>query len=156
MRTVLVGVGNELRGDDAVGLRLVELLRPSVPRGVGIFTCDQEPSRLIESFDGADAAVVVDALEPAGAPGAVRRLDASDAALESRSLRSSTHAFGVADTIELARALGRLPRRTVVFGVEGADFTAGFGLSVPVREALGAAAAAILHELEEMTCTSRR
>ncbi len=50
--------------------------------------------------------------------------------------RSSTHSFGVAEAVELARALGRLPARIVVFGIEGRDFAQGEGLSPDVDAAV--------------------
>ena len=51
--------------------------------------------------------------------------------------RGSTHALGVAEAIELGRALGRLPRRLLVFGIEGGSFDAGAGLSPEVERAVG-------------------
>ena len=50
--------------------------------------------------------------------------------------RYSTHAFGAAEAIELARVLGRLPRRLIVVGIEGARFDAGVGLSPEVAAAV--------------------
>ena len=58
-------------------------------------------------------------------PGRCTASTRARAAFPPASFRSSTHAFGVGDAVELARALGRLPRRVVVYGVEGADFAAG-------------------------------
>ncbi len=73
------------------------------------------------------------------------------AASRARVFRSSTHAFGVGDAVELARALGRLPARVVVYGVEGADFTAGAPLSAAVESAVEH----VVDELEEEArCTS--
>ena len=46
---------------------------------------------------------------------------------------SSTHALGLADAVELARSLGRLPQRVVVYGIEGAAFEFGNGLSAAGR-----------------------
>ena len=60
-----------------------------------------------------------------------------------RSLRSSTHAFGVADAVELARALGRLPGRLDVYAIEGASFTAGDSLSPEVERAVDDLATAL-------------
>ena len=60
-----------------------------------------------------------------------------------RQLRSSTHAFGVADAIELARALGSLPARLRVCAIEGADFS----LGVPMTAAVEAAVEALAAEL---------
>jgi len=156
MRAVLIGVGNRLRGDDGAGPAVAELARRTLPSGVCVVTCEEEPSRLIESWRSADVAVLVDALEPAGAPGAVWRFDATGRALPARSFRSSTHAFGVGETIELARALGTLPRRLIVYGIEGAVFDAGSAMTEEVVQALEGVARRIVDEIEEATCTSAR
>ena len=84
--------------------------------------------------------------------GSVHRFDASKEAIPGRELRSSTHALGISETLELARALGRLPERTVVFGVEGLDFTAHEGLTVAVADGVARAATAVLEEVAQ--CTS--
>ena len=88
--------------------------------------------------------------------GAIHRFDAGTGPLPARVFRSSTHAFGVGDAVELARALGRLPAKVVVYGVEGAGFDAGAALSEPARGAVEAVAESILVEVEEMLCTSGR
>src|SRR5208283_2084444 len=98
-------------------------------------------------LDGYDAALLADALHGGGAPGSLHRFDLSEQPLPGR-LRSSssTHAVGIAEAIELARALGRLPERVVIYGVEGASFEAGSPLSMPVRRALPRVATAVLEE----------
>ena len=83
----------------------------------------------------------------------MHRFDASGERVPAHVFRSSTHAFGVGDAVELARALGRLPERVVVYGIEGADFTAGAGLSTQVA----AAVQRVVDELEEeVRCTNAR
>jgi hydrogenase maturation protease len=144
----VVGVGNALRGDDGVGIAVAERIRGRVPTDVDVVECEQEPSRLLDAWGGADLAVVVDACASGEAPGTVRRFDVSDRSLPSRVFRSSTHAFGVGDAVELARALDRLPRRVVVFGVEGGQFAAGAGLSPAVESAVERVAANVVRELE--------
>ncbi len=156
---VVVGVGNELRGDDAVGLAVAEQLRGHVPASVAVVPCEQEPSRLIDAWRGAASAVVVDAVRSGEPPGTLLRFDASEQALPGRVFRSSTHAFGVAEAIELSRALGTLPARVVVYGVEGGEFSTGTGLTPPVAAAVEPALRAVLVELEhlleeEESCTS--
>ncbi len=63
-----------------------------------------------------------------------------------RVFRGSTHALGLGEAIELARALGRLPGRLLVYGVEGADFGTGEGLSPAVTAALGPLADELLRK----------
>ena len=76
--------------------------------------------------------LIVDAIRSGAPPGTVHRVDASQAPVPER-LRSSssTHAIGVAEAIELARALGRLPAQVVLYGVEGRRFDAGGGSQTP-------------------------
>ena len=52
-------------------------------------------------------------------PSLDRSLDARTSRLPMGQFRCSTHALGVAEAIELARALDRLPRKLIVFGIEG-------------------------------------
>jgi len=147
-RRVVIGVGNAYRGDDAVGLAVAERVRDAVPKDVVVLECEQEPTRLVDAWDGADVAVVVDACAGDDAPGTVHRFDAGDGPLPARVFRSSTHAFGVGDAVELSRALGRLPARLVVYGIGGASFAAGAGLSGPVESALDGVVEAIARDLE--------
>jgi hydrogenase maturation protease len=87
--------------------------------------------------------VVVDAAQSGAPPGTVRRFDARAAPVPARLLRSSTHAFGVPDAIELARTLGRLPAALDVYAIEGAAFAAGDRLTPSVERAAEDLAAAL-------------
>lgn len=161
MTHVVIGVGNGYRRDDGVGLAVAARLRGRVPVGVEVVECEQEPSRLIDAWEGAESALVVDAVESGAAPGTLYRFDAGAGAIPAGIFRSSTHAFGVGEAVELARVLGRLPGRVVVYGVEGGEFAAGEGLTAPVEAAVEPAAQAMLDDLErllreEEPCTSER
>jgi hydrogenase maturation protease len=130
----VIGVGNAYRCDDGVGPAVAERLRGR--RELEVATCEQEPSRLLEAWADADMALVVDAVASGAEPGTVHRFDASERALPTSVFRGSTHALGVGETIELARALGRLPGRVLVYGVEGDEFAAGDRLSPAVAAAI--------------------
>jgi hydrogenase maturation protease len=147
VKRVVVGVGNALRGDDAVGIAVAERLRGRVPADVDVVECEQEPSRLLDAWGDADLALVVDACASGEPLGAVHRFDVSGEPLPARVFRSSTHAFGVGDAVELARALGRLPRHVVVYGVEGGQFAAGAALSPEVESAVEQVAEEVIREL---------
>lgn len=154
MSTVVIGIGNRDRGDDAVGPVVVDRLAARAPAGARLATVRDDLLQLIELFAGAEKAVVVDAMRSGVAPGGILRLDASHARLPGAlDGFGSTHTLNVGDAIELARTLGRLPPELIVYGVEVLDVTPGAGLS-------GAVAAA-LDELErliqeECTCTKPR
>jgi hydrogenase maturation protease len=149
-RHVVIGVGNDYRGDDGVGLAVAERLRGRTPAGVEVVACAQEPSRLIEAWQGATAVLVVDAVASGEKPGTLHRFDASAEPIPDRLFRSSTHAFGVGEAIEFARALRKLPDRVLVYGVEGGTFAAGAELSASVAGAVERAADAVLDDLERL------
>jgi len=153
-RVVVIGVGNALRGDDAAGLAVAERIRTHAGENVDVRICEEEPTRLIDAFGDADVAFVVDAVATGAPAGTMHRFDASSAPIPSTELRSSTHALGIGETLELARALGRLPRTTVVFGVEGSKFTAGEHLTPAVAKGVARTAATLLEEVA--ACTSKQ
>lgn len=152
-RTVVIGVGNSFRGDDAAGREVARRLRDRVSDEVEVVVCELEPTRLIDAWDGADTALVVDAVASGSEPGTVHRFDATTEALPSREFRSSTHALGIGETIELARAIGKLPARIVVLGIEGETFGSGTDLSNAAQEGVERAVEVVL---EEAGCTSAR
>ena len=152
MRTIVVCVGNELRGDDGAGPAVAERLRVDAA-DLDVAVCGQEASRLLDAWAGADAVSVVDAVSSGAPPGTIHRFDASERALPSTVFRGSTHALGVGEVIELARALGRLPSRVLVFGIEGGRFGSGHGLTSEVSEAVRVVAAEVA---KEARCTTVR
>jgi hydrogenase maturation protease len=155
-RTVVIGVGNRLRGDDGAGVAVAERLSDRVPPGVEVVSCDEEPSRLMDAWEGADSVVLVDTVSSSAPAGTLHRFEAGDEAIPARPFGSSTHAIGIAETIELARALGRLPRRVRVYGIEAGGFTTGAELTSAVEAAVASLVAAVLRDLEEERCTSAR
>ena len=76
----------------------------------------------------------------------IHRFDAVASALPTEVL-SSTHAFGVAEAIELARALGRLPASLTVYAIEGDRFDVGQELSPEVEAAIDK----LVDELSELS-----
>lgn len=140
----MVVLGTPFRGDDAVGPRVGDLLRAE---GVPLLDCGDEPTRLIDHLEGLDLAVVVDAVRTGSAPGTVHRVEVTDGPLPAGLGLASTHAFGVGEAIELARALGKAPRRVVVVGVEGRAFGMGDPVTPEVEAALPGAADEVLRTI---------
>jgi hydrogenase maturation protease len=140
---ILIGVGNAWRGDDGAGLALARRVRELAPAGVEVREVEGDATALVDAWSGAEHVVVVDAAESGAAPGSVRRFDARSHPLPVHSVRSSTHAFGVSDAVELARALNRLPARLDVYAIEGASFVAGERLSAAVQRAVDELAASL-------------
>ncbi len=149
---IVIGVGNALRGDDAAGLAVARHLRERVPSGTRVLELEGDLSVLLDAWQGAECVVLVDAMTTGAAPGTVLRLDVRDAPLAARSFHGSTHSFGIAEAVDLARALGRLPPRLVVYGIEGKRFDAGSGMSPEVS----AASEQVVDQVLAESCTSTR
>ena len=132
---LIVGVGNAFRRDDAAGLAAATRLHGLLP-AIRVLAREGDLASLLDDWRGADAVIVVDATSSGSEPGTIRRYDAHERPLPAAFTRSSTHSFGIAEAVELARALGRLPARVVVFGIEGRDFTPGDALSPDVEAAV--------------------
>ena len=145
---VVIGVGNPDRGDDGVGPEVVGRLEGRVPAGVGLVRlAAADPAGIIEAWSGAGRVVLVDAMVSGAVPGTIIRFDASAAPLPAGVRLASTHVLGAETAVEMARALGRLPGRLVVYGVEGEAFSVGAGLSPAVAAALPAATDRVLAEV---------
>ena len=151
----MIGVGNALRGDDAAGLAVARQVRATAPAWITVLEHSGEPASLLELLRDARAAVVVDAIASGMAPGTVRRIDARRAPLPAALGSASTHGIGVAEAIELGRALDRLPDRLVLFCVEGEDFGHQQGVGPEVERSLVAIAAAVTAEATALRETQR-
>lgn len=109
-----------------------------------------EPIARLDAWAGATEVMVIDAVSSGAPAGTVRPLDAAAKPRPATVARGSTHALGLAETIELARTIDRLPPQLMVYGIEEEDFRAGDELSAPAR----AAVVAVRLELRERVVTS--
>lgn len=149
---LVIGIGNPDRGDDGAGRVAVRALAGRLPPGVGVREHSGTAPELVDWFAAAGAVWIVDAARSGAAPGTLRRFDAAAGPLPASLLGVSSHGLGLGTAVELARALGCLPRVCVVWGVEGARFDVGAAVTPAVAAAARAAAGHILAEVEA-TCT---
>lgn len=148
-RILVVGVGNPDRGDDGIGAQIATLLAAHPMPEVEVQTCRGDLLSLIEGWSGVQALICIDAAAPAGTPGRTTRLAAADP-LPQLAQATSSHAFGLADTLALANTLDLLPPHVAIYAIEGACFDTGAPLTPAVAAAGTAAAAEILTELTRL------
>jgi hydrogenase maturation protease len=110
-----------------------------------------EATSLLAQLDGADVAFLVDACASGGSVGTIYRFDGAAAPLPSGAFGLSTHGFGLAEGIELARALGQLPRCCIVYAIEGGCFETGGALSPQVRTSVVDVANRLWAEISDQT-----
>jgi hydrogenase maturation protease len=138
-RIRIIGIGNALRGDDAVGLMVVRRFRNLAPPDVDIAEHGGEGIDLFNLWNERDWVILVDAVCSGMSPGSIIRLDAIHEAVSAGAFRYSTHSCGIAESVELARVLNRLPRRLIIIGIEGKTFEMGNPLSPEANLAVDSA-----------------
>jgi hydrogenase maturation protease len=135
---VVIGVGNEYCSDDGAGIAVARRLQMLFPTGVTILEESGEGAALIEAWKGATWVMLVDAVRSGAPLGTIHRLDVRAAPVPTGFFHYSTHAFSVAEAVELARSLDQLPAHLIVYGIEGQNFAAGVDLSPAVKQAVEA------------------
>lgn len=149
MQFLFLGVGNLHRGDDGVGPYMAKILAEEgglAKLGVTVSPHSGEGISLIQIWEGAEKLVVVDAMRAGKKTGAIHRFDAVADVLHSGVFRYSSHVFGLAEAVELARKLGKLPKSMIIYGIEGAQWAFGEPFSKPVEKAVAKVREAVLKE----------
>lgn len=147
--TLIIGIGNRYRGDDAFGCLVIDELASMLPSGVHSIEHDGEPAALMDCWQGAQKVVLIDAVSSGAQAGKIFHFDLAQQSLPEQFSLYSTHAFGVPQAIELARALKKLPPEIVFIGVEGECFDAGEALSTPLLNVKEAVIAEVLNSLPQ-------
>lgn len=146
-RRIVLGIGNSSRGDDAAGPAVVRRLNGTLPADIEIAEHGGEAAVLLARIDGMSEAFLVDACASGAPGGTVRRFDVAATPLPQGMFGLSSHSFGLAEAVELGRALGQLPARCIVYAIEGASFEAGAPLSAAVAAAVADVARRLSAEL---------
>lgn len=134
---LLIGIGNEYRSDDSVGLTAIRMLKTKVlPEDTLLIESSGDGAELIEMWRTAGTAILIDAVSSGAKPGTIYRFDALKQRIPVQLSFPSTHAFSIAEAIELARVLDQIPPSLIVYAIEGQNFSTGIGLSPEVENAM--------------------
>jgi len=148
---IVIGVGNPFRSDDGAGPAIVRLLKGQIPPEIKCLEETGDGAELLDAWKGVECVILIDAIQSGAPPTTIYRFDARTESLPVWFSHASTHTFGVAEAIELARHMDELPPKLVVYGIEGLDFSPGTELSPEVAEALPAISRLILREVLRLT-----
>jgi len=133
---LIIGIGNEYRSDDGAGLVVARELQAKKLPHILVTECSGDGAELMEMWKTAATAILIDAISSEAKAGAIYRLDALTQPIPASFSFPSTHAFGVAEALRLARALDQLPPCLMIYAIEGKNFAAGKGLSLEVEKAV--------------------
>ena len=134
MKTVVVGVGNLLMGDEGVGVHIVERLKHlPLPSDVVVVDGGTQFWGDEEILNGAKKLIVIDAVLGGGTPGTIYRFGLDELEDETEGLRLSCHDMGLIEKLRLMQLAGVQPRQTVIIGVEPAHVEYSTSLSKEVE-----------------------
>ena len=146
---IVIGVGNPVISDDALGLIAAQFVRRQVAgrSGVAVTEVYNGGLELMEAMAGYDRAFVVDAIVAGGRPGTIYRLGIDEVAATRNT--STTHNGSLSAAMELGRLAGvKLPDEVRFWAVEAGDVSTFYeGLTPEVEAAMPVVAAEILREL---------
>jgi hydrogenase maturation protease len=142
---LVIGIGNDFRRDDGVGLAVAAEIAKRRPAGVRVMTAIGEPTSILEAWTDVQLVVAVDAAMGEGTtPGRIRRWTPGN---DDQPSVVSSHAVGLPQTYALGQALGRIPQKLVVLTVDIEDISHGLTLTPAVAAAVPAAVEEVLAEL---------
>lgn len=154
--TLIIGLGNPLRGDDGVGVRLVkELNERTLPHNVDVVDGGTQGLGLINLMENRQRVILVDAADIGQRPGEFARFTPDEVLLPGNDQHLSIHAAGLRDALLLAQALNKLPPKVIIFGVQPKQLDWDTGLSREVEASLPGLLAAVLIEARSQIVISK-
>ncbi len=141
--TLVLALGNPLRGDDGIGAAVLSAL-PAVPPAVTLLEGGTPGLELVLTLRGYDRVIILDAADMGQPPGTWRRLTPDCLQASDPALRGTLHDAGLAEALTLGAALGVLPPEIIILGIQPGEIGWSPGLSPPVVEAIPALCEAIM------------
>lgn len=134
---LVVGIGNDFRSDDAAGLVAARQITALGLENIEVLTGVSDGTSLLNAWENRRLAIIIDAVHSGQKAGRIYCFDGlRDNIPENIFSSFSTHAFRITETIALGRAIGQLPEKLTVYGIEGACFGTGCHMSAEVTEAV--------------------
>ena len=132
----IIGLGNVLRGDDAAGILVARHLRGLRQKGIETVEIESGGPELLEYIEGADLAILIDAVQSGSKAGTIHFLDVTEGPIGLIVVPHSTHGINILETLELGRVLQRFPKRVLLYGIEAGCVEIGERLSPQVNKAV--------------------
>ncbi len=145
MNTLILALGNPLRGDDGVGAAVLQALQEKNLPNATLMDGGTAGLETVLLLEGADCAIIIDAADMGEAPGTWRRFSPDQVRMEARDmhLRGTLHYAGLSEALALGAAMNMLPPEILIFGIQPEEIGWEIGLSTAVAAAVPAVCAAI-------------
>lgn len=136
MKILIVGVGNEIMGDDGIGPAVINELErlDQLPSCVDLLDEGAGGMRIIHDIEGYDKVLIIDAADFGGEPGEHRMFRPEEVSTKKELSGRSLHEMDLIKTIELARLMGTAPGEIWIMAVQPKVVSLGKPLSTELRE----------------------
>lgn len=157
IRTLVIGLGNPLMGDDGLGVAALELLREEwdLPVEVELVDGGTWGMNLLPLVESARRLILVDAIRGGAKPGTLTVLERSELP-RYFALKLSPHQIDLREILALAELRGLLPEHLVAIGIEPERVEMEMGLSPRVRAGLAKVTDLVVGRLEASGHVCRR
>ena len=149
-RTLVLALGNPLRGDDGIGAAVItQLERMGVPPSADLLDGATAGLETVLLMQGYARVIVIDAAEMGKAAGTIARFTLDEVRLGTRDmyLRGTLHYAGLAEALALADAMGMMPDELLVIGIQPQVMDWELALSDAVAAAVPSVCQAVLELL---------
>lgn len=151
MQILILGVGNVLYTDEALGVKAVNTLAKNYtfPDNVSLLDGGTLGLGLMDTLMNCDLAIIIDAVTSGHEPGTMYRLEGDDLR-KSMSFSDSMHQTDLVDTLIMCGLAGKRPD-CIVFGMEPLDYESlDTNLSPIIEKNLPRLIAEVLKELTKL------
>jgi hydrogenase maturation protease len=149
-KITIMGVGNILRKDEGVGVKVIEEMRQvKLPAQVALVDGGTGGLDLIHVMEESHKLIVVDACEGEAEPGTIWRFTPDELGEKVKSPMLSLHDIDLIDAIKLAKFLGKAPSEIVIFGIQPKDVGWGTELTEEIKKKIPELIDLIVAEVKE-------
>lgn len=155
----VIGIGNPLRHDDAIGLILLDFLRENkkdFPSAISFFDGGTGGMNLLHLLTDSSIVLIIDAVQFGGNPGSWRFFSYDEVINTASSSNISTHISNIFEVVLIAKNLDKKPDYLYVFGVEPQDLSLGEGLSQSIQNNMSLIKKALKEKINWMSSTFNR
>lgn len=147
---LVVGIGNEYRADDSIGIRIADQIKKAGLSHVDIVEGISDGTSLIDLWQERRKVWIIDCVISGNPPGTIFRYEALKEPIPEKLFgKLSTHAFSLTEAIDLGRTINQLPRGIIVYGIEGKNIQTGGAVTPAVRDSANVVIGCIIEELRD-------
>ena len=150
-RTLVLGIGNLLIGDEGVGCLAIEALgqRYTMPPEVECVDGGTAGFELLSMLDNKEHVILIDALRDDREPGTVIMVE-GDQVPRAFLARTTPHQLGICDVLAAAQLTDTMPRHLTLYGIEPKQLDVGIGLSPEVEAGMEKTIRAVVDQLRHL------